>query len=98
MLTPNSLAHMAKYASQCYVADVADDDTVKIQKPITLTPPPRMTIAKKPTHPSPKITNLDVQVLYMDDARLVFIRGKHRLGPMLSHMHDTDIMKILSLH
>lgn len=100
MPMPNPLAHMAEYASQQLGADVADADTAKIEdeKPITLTPPPRMTILKKPAHFSPKRTNLDVQVLYVDGARLVYIRGKQRLGPMLSHMHNKDIMKILSLH
>lgn len=100
MPMPNPLAQMAEYASQQLETDVADADTAKIedQKPITLTPPPRIMMnAKKPTHFSPKRTNLDVQVLYVDGARLVYIRGKQRLGPMLSHMHDKDIMKILSL-
>jgi hypothetical protein len=100
MPMPNPLAHMAEYASQQLGADVADADTANIEdeKPNTVfTPPPRMTILKRPAHFSPKRTNLDVQVLYVDGARLVYIRGKLWLGPMLSHMHNKDIMKILSL-
>ena len=92
MPTPNPFAHMAEYASRCYIADVADNPTVTIEAPST---PPLTTITK--VHKTPKRTHLDVQVYYVDGTRMVYLRGKHRLGPMLSHMHKADIMKILSL-
>ena len=93
---PNSFAHMAEYASQCYIADVTHADTIKIDdpKPNTLLP---SHITKKMHFKSPKRTELDVQVFYENGARLVYLRGKHRLGPILSHMHESDIMKILSV-
>lgn len=90
---PNPLEHMAQYASQCYIAHVADAAAVNDPKSITLTPPP--TITKKVHLKAPKKTQLDVQVFYENGARVVYLRGNRRLGPMLSHMHPSDIMKIL---
>jgi len=54
MPMPNPFAHMAEYASQCYIAHVADAAAVMIKDPnsITLTPPP--TIAKKCTSKRPR--------------------------------------------
>ena len=96
---PNSFAHMAEYASQCYMTDIANAGTIVTMddpKPTPHSPP--TTITKRVLPKSPKKTHLDIQVFYVNDARVVYIRGKHRLGPMLSHMHESDIVKILSLY
>lgn len=90
---PNPFARMAEYASLCYIAHVSDAAAVKDPTSITLTPPP--TITKKVNFKAPKKTQLDVQVFYENGARVVYLRGKRRIGPLLSHMHSSDIMKIL---
>jgi hypothetical protein len=56
-------------------------------------PPVNTVWLKKPTE-----THLDVQVHYEQDARVVYLRDKVNVGPLLSHMHPEDVVKIFPVY
>ena len=42
----------------------------------------------------PNRTVLNVEVFYERGARVVYLRNKHEIGPLISHMHNVDVAKI----
>ena len=77
---------LAAYASVCY------DEVNHIDKTRVRSTGPSH--ANTVYRTKPKDTCLDVQVRYEQDARVVYLRDKINVGPLLSHMHTDDVNKI----
>lgn len=88
----DALLDLVAYASVCY--DEFDACDKKKRTHSTDTSPLHTVLPKKKL----KHTRLDVQVQYEQDARVVYLRNKVCIGPLLSHMHADDIYKIFPVH
>lgn len=85
---------LVEYASECYASECSATNTAKA---LAQTTPAAEQPRVAQTSPTMTFkTALDVEVAYVHDARIVYVRNKPTLGPMFTLMSDGDIHKFLT--